>query len=207
MTGNMQAALLAAMSSDERLRERVKLIVMRWVVERQVDPVMLREVAKDALEGVGVGLDQRGKAASAALGEAVQGLDEALSRAVYAMQMAAEEAWDGGRQFAATDLQATVDELRGLEGSFIQALRGAADKSQGWLKLELTELGDHLARNGTDTGRRVSEVSEVLARRLRMAAAGSGQAVVANASLIRGRLTVIASGVLRGLADALETKA
>lgn len=206
MPGNMQTALLEAMSSDDRLRERVKLIVMRWVVERQVDPAALREVTRDALDGVGAGLDQRGKAAGAALGEAVHGLDEALSRAVYAMQMAAEEAWDGGRQFAATDLQATVDELRGLEGNFIQAMRAAADKSQGWLKQELTDLGDHLARTGTDTGRRVGEVSDVLARRLRVATADSGQDVVANASLVSKRLTVIASGVLRGLADAIETK-
>lgn len=202
----MQDALRDAVSSDEALRERVKLIVMRWVSQRRIDPAALREVTAAAVDGLGAGFAPRGQAASAALSVAVEGLDEAVSRAVYALQMATEEAWDGGRQFAANDLKPTLDELRGLEGSFVQALRSAADKSQGWLKQEFLNLGEHLVRNGSDTGRRVGEVTEILGNRLKDASSGVGQDALASAALARSRVIAIASGVLRGLADALEGK-
>jgi len=202
----MQDALRDVAGSDEALRDRVKLIVMRWLSQHRVDPAALHEVTAAAVDGLGAGFAPRGQAASAALASAVQGIDEAVSRAVYALQMAAEEAWDGGRQFAANDLKASLDELRGLEISFVQSLRDTADKSQGWLRQEFLTLGDHLSRNGSDTGRRVREVTEILGNRLKGAASGAGRDALDSTTLVRSRLAAIASGVLRGIADAIESK-
>ncbi|HNA29375.1 MAG TPA: hypothetical protein PLQ64_07610 [Thiobacillaceae bacterium] len=179
---------------------------MKALVDHQADPTAMREIMRDTLAGVGDGLVDRGNQASDAVREAVRGMDEAVGRSVYAVQMALEEAWSMGHRFAATDVKDTVDAVKDLESDLLSTIREAADKTQGWLRGEFTDLGTHLARTGTDTGTQVKAVMDKLNSRMAGIANGSMQETMAAAEEARGRLNAVASGILRGLADSLDAK-
>ncbi len=196
----------AAADDESLLRERVRALVMKALVDHQADPAAMRDVMRDTLAGVGDGLVERGNQASTALREAVRGMDEAVGRSVYAVQMAMEEAWGMGHRFAATDMKDTVDAVKGLEEDLLTTIKEASDKTQGWLKGEFADLGMHLARTGTDTGTQVRAVMEKLNRSMVGIAAGSGADTLATAEEARGRLSSVASGILRGLADSIDAK-
>jgi gas vesicle protein len=199
-------AVRATAGDEAQLRERVRALVMKALVDHQADPSAIREVMRDTLAGVGDGLIERGSQASGALREAIVGLDEAVGRSVYAMRMAMEEAWGMGHNFATTDLKDTIEAVKDLEDDLLSSIKEASDKTQGWLKGEYADLGSHLARNGTDTGAQVRAVLERLNSRMSGIAVGVGAETQTTAGEARARLSAVASGILRGLADALDYK-
>ncbi len=196
----------AAASLDEGLRERVRALVMRALVDRQADPEAVKNVLRSALAGIDGGLAQRGEAAGEAVREAVKGVDEAVARSVYAMQMALEEAWEQGRDFTDTDAKEAIDSMQVLEDDLLATLKNAADDSRGWMKGEFTDLAAHLARTGTDTGDQVRDVMQRFNNRLIRVVKGSSADVMTAASVSRSRLSEMTSGILRGLADALDAR-
>jgi len=199
-------AVRASEGDEAQLREKVRALVMKALVDHQTDPAAIRDIMRDTLAGVGDGLMERGNQASGALKEAVVGLDEAVGRSVYSMQMAMEEAWGMGHKFAATDMKDTVEAVRNLEEDLLSTIKEASDKTQGWLKGEYADLGNHLARTGTDTGAQVRAVLEKLNSRMSGVMAGSMAESAATAAVARERFSAVASGILRGLADALDSK-
>jgi hypothetical protein len=196
----------AAVAQDQDLRARVRDMVVRALADREWDAAEIRQVMREVFAGLGQGMGQRGSQATAAMGEAVQGLDEAVSRSVYALQMALEESWGQGRQFAETDLKGTAEAIKGLEDDLLGTLKETADKSQGWVKEAFSGLYDHLARNGTDTGSQVKGVLEALGNRLAVSANGAGGELKQQARESTERLSAVASGILRGLADTLDAR-
>jgi hypothetical protein len=196
-----------ATSDDAGLRERVRTLVMQALVARRADPAAVKSVLRSALAGIDGGLAQRGVQAGGAVREAVKGMDEAVARSVYALRMALEEAWGQGREFADSDVKEAVSSLQDLEDDLLLTLKNAADDSKSWLKAEYTDLAAHLARNGTDTGAQVRDVMHRMNNRLASAAAGSGADAMTAVSTTRARLSEVTSGILRGLADALDARA
>ncbi len=194
----------AAAGDEAELRERIRAMVMQALVDRQADPAAIRDVMRDTIAGVGDGLFERGSQASTALREAVRGMDEAVGRSVYAVQMAVEEARGKGRRFADADVKEAVDAVKGLEGDLLSTLKEASDKTQGWLKGEFADLSLHLARTGTDTGAQVREVMEKLGSQMGGISAGALADSMAAMQEAQGRLATVASGILRGLADSLD---
>ena len=199
-------SIASAMARDESLRERVRGIVMRALADGSLDIQAVRGVLREAFAGVGEGMPQRGSQAAEAAREAVHGLDEAVGRAVYALQMALDEAWNQGRQFSETDLKDTVDEIKSMQEDLMSTLKEKADQSQGVAKEAFGDLYDHLVRNGTDTGGQVRGVMETLASRLATAAHGAGGELKAQGEESVARLRDVASGILRGLADSLDKR-
>lgn len=202
----VRAAIGTATGGEGPLRERVRDLVLKAVLHREVDPQALRQVMKDAVAGLGDGLGNRGEQLGSAVGEAVQGLDEAIAKSVYAVQMALEEAWARGKHFTESDLRQTADAMRALEDDLLGTLRETADRAQGGLRDELNRLGEHLRNTGTDTGARAREVLELLQSRLNSAASGASAEAKDTAKTAAERLAEVASGVLRGLADAIDAK-
>lgn len=195
----------AAMAQDQDLRERVRGMVMRALADRTWNSAEIREVLTQVFAGVGDGMSQRGNQAAGAAREAVQGMDEAVGRAVYALQMALEEAWDQGRQFAETDLKEAAGDIKTLEADLLSTLKESADKGQGIVKETFSELYEHLVRNGTDTGSQVKALLDMLGNRLAGAAHGAGGDLTDQMRESKDRLKEVASGILRGLADRLDS--
>lgn len=204
MENEVREPVREAASEGGDLRERVRRLVLDAVVNRQSDPQAVRQVMKDAVEGLGEGLGGHAGNAGETLRTAMAGLDEAMSKSIYALRMAVEESWEKGRQFADTDLRTAYDAMRGLEDDLLGTLRTTGEKSQGLLKEEFSRLGEHLMRNGTDTGAQTRKVLEVLSRDLGATTTEAARDIQADAREASGRLSAVTSGILRGLADAMD---
>lgn len=186
------------------LRARARDLVLRAIVEREADPKAIRSVMRDAVAGLGEGLGAHADNAGEALRSAVAGLDEALGKSLYAMQSAVEETWGNGRRFAESDLREAYDAVRGLEDDLVATLKDTGGKAKGVLGDEFAHLGEHLSRNGSDTGNQVRSVLSVLGRDLGLTAGEAGRDIKDDAREAAGRLAAVTSGILRGLADALD---
>lgn len=193
-----------AASEGGDLRERVRGLVLRAIVERKADPKALREVMQSAVAGLGEGLGDHAGTAGASLWSAVGGLDEAVGKSLYALQAAVEETWGNGRRFADADLREAYDAVRGLDDDLVGILREAGGKTKGVLRDEFASLSEHLGRNGSDTGAQIKSVLAVLGRDLGHTAADAGRDAKSDAIEAAGRLSAVTSGILRGLADALD---
>lgn len=202
----LRTSIEATTSGEGPLRDRVRTLVLQAVMDNKADPKALRQVLRDSVAGVGDGLANRAGQVGEALNEAMQGLDEAVAKTVYALQMAVEEAWDHGKRFTDSDLRETVDAVKGLEEDLLATLREVGDKAQGSLRQEATSLGAHLRNTGTDTGTRVRAVLETLNNRMGTASAGAPRDAMDTARTSVDRLAELASGILHGLADAIDRK-
>jgi hypothetical protein len=200
----VRVPLREAASQGGDLRERVRGLVLQAIVDRKADPKALREVMKDAVAGLGEGLGDHAGNAGESIKSAVTGLDEALGKSLYALQSAVEETWGNGRRFADTDLREAYDAVRGLDDALVATLKDVGGKSKGIVKDEFTRLSDHLGRNGSDTGGHIASVLSVLGRDLGLTAKEAGRDVADDAREAAGRLSAVTSGILRGLADAVD---
>ncbi len=198
-----QAAKLAA-GGETDLRERFRQLVLQAILERKADPKEIRAVMRSTVAGVGDGLTQRAGEMGSAMQEAVRGMDEAVAKSVFALQLALEEAWGQGKQLATEDLRDTYDTVKDLEGDLLTTLKEAGDRGGDVTRTEFERLRTHLANSGTDTGTRVKMVLELMGDRLAGAASGGGADALAAAQDLKERLKAATSGILRGLADALD---
>lgn len=193
-------------SQGDDLRVKVRQLVTDAILKREADPKAIRSVMQAAVEGVGTGLARRAGQTGDALKEAVGGLDQAIAKSAYALRMAIEETAGQGRQFSEQDLKEAVDTLQRLESELMDVLKQTGDKAQGALKTEFEHLREHLSRTGTDTGGQVRDMLDVLKARLASAGAGATNDAGQAAREAGDRLAAVATGILRGLADAIDAK-
>lgn len=203
-TEEVRIPMREAASEGGDLKDRVRGLVLQAIVARKADPKAIRAVMKDTVEGLGEGLGGHADSAGATLKSAVSGLDEAIGRSLYALQSAVEETWGNGRQFADADLREAYDAVRGLDDDLVGTLKEVGGRTKGVLKDEFTHIGEHLGRNGSDTGSQIKSVLAVLGRDLGSTATEAGRALKGDAREATGRLSAVTSGILRGLADALD---
>lgn len=195
---------LAAAGGD--LREDVRRLVIAALVDRQVDPKAIREVMQATVEGLGEGLSDHVDTAGSSLKTAMAGLDEALGKGLYALHMALDESWQNGRRFTDEDLRTAYEAVKGLEDDMVGTLKATGEKSRGVLKDEFTSLREHLARNGSDTGSQARDVLATLARQMAGVAGEAAKDAQVTARETGQRLSAVASGILRGLADTLDKR-
>jgi hypothetical protein len=194
-----------AASEGGDLRERVRGLVLQAIMNRKADAKAFGGVMKSALEGLGEGYGSHAGNAGESLKTAVAGVDEAVGKSLYALRTALEESWSQGRRFADTDLREAYDAVRGLEDNLLGTLKETGSKSQGLLKEEFGRIGEHLSRNGSDTGKQISEVLGALSRDLGQVAGDAARDAKVDAREAAGRLSAVTAGILHGLADALHS--
>lgn len=195
-----------AAGSGEDLRERVRKIVVDALLKRQADPAAIKDVMKATVEGLGDGLGPQATNAGESLKAAMDGMDEAVNKALLAMKMAMDETWQAGRHFAEEDLKTAYDAIRGLDDDLIATLKSTGERSQGVVKDEFSRLYEHMSRSGMDSFSQSREVMETLTRRMAEIGAESSKEAMRAAQLAGERMNAVTSGILRGLADTLDKR-
>jgi hypothetical protein len=195
-----------AAGSGEELRERVRKIVVEALLKRQADPAAIKDVMKATVEGLGDGLGPQAANAGESLKAAMDGMDEAVSKAMMAMKMAMDETWQAGRRFADEDLRAAYDAVRGWDDDLAATLKSTGERSHGVLRDEFGRFYEHLSRTGMDSFTQSRDVLETLARQMGVIGSESSKEAVRSAQLAGERLSAVTSGILRGFADSLDKR-
>lgn len=204
---NIRAEAAAQAEEALDLQSAMRDLTLRALETRTLDLAQVRAVLGAVTEGLSLGLARRGGELKSAAADALAGLDEAVRKSVEATKLAAEQLLAEGRAFSQEDIRPVLEDLRRLEGALLEALARSSERAQARVKQAFADLITHARRAGTDTGRVVAETVEALGNRATPVIKGGAAQGAAAATELARRLALVASGILAGMAQALEDKA
>jgi hypothetical protein len=193
------AAREAATGTD--VRTAVRDITVSALSEGRLDSPRIREVVDAVLSGVGQAVEGRGLGARQVLEDAWKGVDEALSKSAEAVRLSLLEARTDLSSFAESDLRRALSDLRDLDKLFLDTAAEVARGAGNTAKQIIEQLVQHAVRAGTDAGRTAGGAADALQHLLEDAA---NRGVKLGVNVTR-QVAQLASGVLAGLADALDS--
>jgi hypothetical protein len=197
-----QAASESVAGAD--ISERVRDLTLKALQSRQFDFAAFRDVMKSVTEGISIGAEQRGQDARRAIAEAFKGMDLAMTKAAQASSLALKELADRGRQFSDKELKQALDQIKAMEGEFLDSVRQVAGTTRGTVKTGWEELVQHAQRAGTDTGAVVSETMREFSQRMATTMTETTLAGMETARQMGERFAQISSGFLSAMAMAIR---
>ncbi|MGE0311704.1 MAG: DUF6781 family protein [Lautropia sp.] len=193
-----------AVAGGEDVKEAVRRITLSALTRRELDVPAIRRVARSVVSGARLGAADRGPDVREALGNAMSGLDEALSRAAEATRLALQEAVGRGETLSGPALKQTLKDVQTLEQLFVDTLRDAARGGRDQVHQILDGLAEHARNSGTAVGAQIRESMADLVVQLAGAGRAGLRAGVKSATTTASTMARLASGVLEGIADSLH---
>jgi hypothetical protein len=191
----IRQAAADSMRRGEDIRRRVHDVTLEALKNRRFDRAGIREVVRAVTEGVTRGADAGGSGVRERLGEAFRGMDEALTKSVEAGRQALRQMAATGRGFSEHELKQGVAGLKKIEHDFVETVNEVASSANERLRPELKEALRQTLHAGTETGRQSA--------RLMAEFALTG---IELAGEFSARFAQVASGLLAGMADALQQR-
>jgi len=204
-TGKIRDEVRRAVELGRGIQKAACKITLQALTRGELDRDAIRKVTGDVVKGVQEAATVQGTRAKEVMAEAVAGVDEALAHAAQALKLSIEEAGGRAEKFSREDLAKARDSLKNLEGDFLETLGDAARAGRGAMSSILDDLIRHAQSSGTAVGRRLQQMGGLSGR---MAEAGRAQFEAATRAAISSTAMMarIASGVLAGIAETLDTK-
>jgi hypothetical protein len=195
-----------AVRAGDEIRRRVHDVTLEALRKRRFDREGIRQVVRAVAEGAALGAEASRADMRQALADAFRGMDEALTRSAEAARAALQQMVATGRDFSDSELKQALASLRRLEDDFLATVGRVADAASEKVAPEMRRILHEARVSGTDTGRKVSATMTEIAQRLSIASVDLALAGIAAATEFGARFAMLASGVLAGMADALQPK-
>jgi hypothetical protein len=195
-TDSIRQAAIDAMKAGEDVTRRVRDVTLEALRNRSFDREGIREVVRAVTEGMAAAAPASGGTLRQAMGQAFRGMDEALTRSVEAGESALRQMVATGRGVADNEVKQALAGLKKIEEDFVDTVSKVASSANERVRPELRELVERATRVGTETGK---QTAKLMAKFTFAGMELAGQFSV--------RFAQIASGVLAGMADALEKSA
>jgi hypothetical protein len=186
------------------IRERVRDLTLQALRDHRFDREGISDVVRAVTEGVARGADGDRVDMRHAVSEALTGLDKALRTSAEAGQVALKELASTGRDFSDSELKQALANFKKLEEDFFSTVGQVADAASERVQPELREALAAARRSGTETGRQMASVVSEFAQRFSVASLDATVSGLEAASEFSARFAQLASGVLSGLAEALQ---
>jgi len=186
------------------IRERVHDLTLEALRNRRFDSKSVREVVQAVTEGVALGAESSRAEVRQSLADAFRGLDQALRMSAEAGQTALRQIVATGRGFTENDLKAALASLKRIEEDFLSTVTQVADAAGKTVQPELRSVLAEARRTGTETGRQVASTLSEFAQRASVATLDVTLAGLQAAGEFGARFTLLAAGMLGGLADAIR---
>jgi len=199
----VQDDIRQAVELGQDVQDAVRRITLKALSGEGLDTAAMRGIAKQVSSGVQLGLERHGREAGAVLEKAYAGLDEAFATAAEATTLALKEAAGKTREFARQDLARMMEDLKTLEGMYIDQVRDTARLGKEFTSEAAHRFAEHASRSGTAVGRQIEQSLKELAPLGSIADAQVRQGL--NTSLEAGALVArAAAGFLAGLAERMD---
>lgn len=200
----LKASVQAAVESEEAIREKVRRLTVEALAEGKLDAGQIKTIIEAVVQGAGVGVETHGSRARQALEEVVKGLEEGLVKAAEASKLALEEAASRADEFTEQEVKHAFDQLVELEKLYLDTLADVAKKGSAQAREILADLARHARDSGTTVGEYLAEVMQTLPHKLQEAGQWGFKAGLETARITGARLAAVTSGLLAGIADALD---
>jgi hypothetical protein len=193
---NLKQAAGEAMKAGEDVRRRFRDLTLSALSNRRFDREGIREVVRAMTEGMAAAAPASGGTMRKAMGQAFRGMDEALTKSVEAGEEALRKLVATGRSISDNEVKQALTGLKKIEEDFLSTVGQVAESANERVRPELRDLARRAARAGTETGRQAASLmADVTFSGIELAGHFSA------------RFAQMASGVLAGMADALEKSA
>ena len=195
-TDSIRKAAADAIKSGGDVARRVQEVTLEALRNRRFDREGIREVVRAVSEGMAAAAPASGGTVRQVMGQAFRGMDEALTKSVEAGEKALRQLVSTGRGMADHEVKDALAGLKKIEQDFIETVSKVASSANERVRPELRELVERATKLGTETGRQTAKMmAEFTFTGIELA----GQFSV--------RFAQMASGVLAGMADAMEKSA
>jgi len=195
-TDSIRKAAADAIKSGGDVARRVQEVTLEALRNRRFDREGIRDVVRAVSEGMVAAAPASGGTVRQVMGQAFRGMDEALTKSVEAGEKALRQLVSTGRGMADHEVKDALAGLKKIEQDFIDTVSKVASSANERVRPELRELVERATKLGTETGRQTAKMmAEFTFTGMELA----GQFSV--------RFAQMASGVLAGMADALEKSA
>lgn len=193
---SIRQAASESVKAGEDVSRRVRDLTLEALKNRRFDREGIREVVRAVTEGMAAAAPSSGGSVRQAMGQAFRGMDEALTKSVQAGEAALRQLVATGRGISDNEVKQALAGLKKIEEDFVATVSQVADSANERARPELRELVRRATHAGTETGRQTAHLmAEFTFSGIELA----GQFSV--------RFAQMASGVLAGMADALEKSA
>jgi uncharacterized protein DUF6781 len=193
MSEKISQAASESVSKGEDIRQRVHDVTLEALKSRRFDREAIREVVRAVTEGMARGAQGSRPGVRQALAEGFRGMDQALTKSVQAGHEALRQMVATGRGISDHEVRQALAGLRKVEEDFVATVDQVAHSADERVRPELREVLKQALHAGTETGRHTARLmAEFTLSGLELA----GEFGV--------RFAQLASGVLAGMADALD---
>lgn len=187
------------------IRARVHDLTLAALQSRRFDRDAMRDVFRGITAGVATGA-QGAPDMRQAIADGLKGMDEALARSAEAGATALKQLASTGKTFSDSDLKGALANLKRLEDDFVTTVSGVADAATGAVQPELRSALGNLTRSGSETGKQLALAMNDLTHRFAVFSIDAGIAGLEVAGEFGARFANLASGILSGVADALQKR-
>ena len=201
---DIRKAASDSVRQGEGVRERVRELMLNALTSRRFDREAIRETVRVVTEGVSLGAEGNRSGARQSVAEALRGMDQALAKSVQAGQTAVQQLLETGRGVSDRELQQALAGLQKLEEDFVSTVSQVAESASERVRPDLREAASQVTRGGTETGRQIAAAMTELTRNLAGTSVKAALAGIEIAGEFGVRFAQIASGVLAGMADAVD---
>lgn len=188
------------------IRARVHDLTLAALGDRRFDREAMRDVFRAITQGAATGAGKGDIPARQTLADALHGMDQALARSAEAGATALKQIASTGRTFSETELKSALASLKRLEDDFVTTVSRVADAAGGQVQPELRSALGTLTHTGTETGKQLALSMNELTHRFAVFSVDASLAGLEIASEFGSRFAHLASGILSGVADALQKK-
>jgi hypothetical protein len=193
---SLRKAASDAMRAGEDVTRRVRDLTLAALRNRSFDREGIREVVRAVTEGMAAAAPASGGSLRQAMGQAFRGMDEALTKSLEAGESAVRQMVATGRGVADNEVKQALAGLKKIEEDFVDTVSKVAASANERARPELRALVERATHAGTETGKQTAKLMAEFTF--------SGMELAGQFSV---RFAQMASGVLAGMADALEKSA
>lgn len=209
ITHELEQLVRAVLENDtDSVSEQVRAITLNTLSGKPLDHAILKRVMSAVIEGAKQGAATHQDPAS--LKEAIHGLDNALTAAAEATQLAIQEASSRSTEFSQQGLRKTLDDLTTIESLLIETLSNAAQNASGTTRAILHDLAEHARESGTSVGAQAEaallQLAHALSDTTKEKAAVSAQTLRKESALLASLATGVLSGISAKLQSTLHKK-
>ena len=195
-TDSIRKAAADAIKSGGDVARRVQEVTLEALRNRRFDREGIRDVVRAVSEGMVAAAPASGGTVRQVMGQAFRGMDEALTKSVEAGEKALRQLVSTGRGMADHEVKDALAGLKKIEQDFIETVSKVASSANERARPELRSLVERATQFGTETGKQTAKLMTEFTF--------SGMELAGQFSV---RFAQMASGVLAGMADALEKSA
>lgn len=216
MTTNQDKPSLSAEEAGEQVRQAVEEgrnisreveRISREALEMgRVEFERMKSVVESIGRGASAGASAESDKARKQVGEAFEGLQNALLASFESAKLATEEQAARMESYYENELKARLKELQQMEKAMLDSLAQAAKAGSDTGAEVLNDLVNHARRSGTRLGEEVERSMRTLSKTLPEALRETAQAGISAAREVSARAAEVASGVLSGVASVLHEK-